>query len=379
MDGPLHEEGRGGVALAWKTSKWTLQAMQFVFTRAVKASLSSGPPEITLVVVHFHHKHSRLLAQWKEIAKELHGPNLILCADHNSLIVKHRDALAPPEFEHDTSLRATEQKVAALAKAGLHDVWVDIHCPTLMDIKDKEPSCPTGFTYGYPQDGERLDPQRLHRIDRIHATLELLNLATCVYPMFAAKSDQKAVLVEFTPPSFETEGTASRFYCPEAILQDQEAMEELEVSLQCITSTGDQWLEDALGCIQAATVSYHREHKGKKQSPEPQALRLLRASTTKSVLPAVYPFVSSPGIATTKTATAYTLLVGVYEKAQRDRMGMETLSKLKAVIASGETSGDLRARRNELYRLMKELHERKKLQQLMTRTGTSVRGAKAVA
>ena len=89
---PIHEEGRGGVALAWKTCKWTLQAMQFLSPRALKASLSSGPLEITLMVVHFHHKHSRRQAQWKEIAKELHGPNLILCADHNSLIVKHRDA-----------------------------------------------------------------------------------------------------------------------------------------------------------------------------------------------------------------------------------------------------------------------------------------------
>ena len=34
LDGPLHEEGRGGVALAWKTSKWTLQAMQFLSPRA---------------------------------------------------------------------------------------------------------------------------------------------------------------------------------------------------------------------------------------------------------------------------------------------------------------------------------------------------------
>ena len=130
LDGPLHEEGRGGVALAWKTSKWTLQAIQFLCPRALKASLSSGPLEITLMVVHFHHKHSRRQAQWKEIAKELHGPNLILCADHNSLIVKHRDAFAPREFEHDTSLRAREQEVAALAKVGPHDVWVDIHCPT---------------------------------------------------------------------------------------------------------------------------------------------------------------------------------------------------------------------------------------------------------
>ena len=58
---------------------------------------------------------------------------------------------------------------------------------------------------------------------------------------------------------------------------------------------------------------------------------------------------------------------------------METLSKLKGVITSGETSGDMRTRRNELYRLMRELQERKKLQQLVSRAGTAIRGAKAVA
>ena len=79
----------------------------------------------------------------------------------------------------------------------------------------------------------------------------------------------------------------------------------------------------------------------------------MRVSTKELVSPAVYPFLSSLGIAATEIARAYNLLVGVYEKAQRDRTGMETLSKLKRVIASGETSGDLRARRNELYRLMR--------------------------
>ena len=77
LDGPLHEEGRGGVALAWKTSKWTMQSMKFLSPRALKASLSSGPLEITIVVVHFHHKHTCRQSQWKDIAKELHGPNLI--------------------------------------------------------------------------------------------------------------------------------------------------------------------------------------------------------------------------------------------------------------------------------------------------------------
>ena len=119
-------------------------------------------------------------------------------------------------------------------------------------------------------------------------------------------------------------------------------MEELEISLQSITATGDQWWEDALGCIQTKAVNYQREHKNKKQSVELQALRFLRVSTRDSVTPAVYQFISSLGIAATEAATAYAILVGVYEKAQRDRLGMETLSKLKAVIAPGETSGDLR-------------------------------------
>ena len=219
---------------------------------------------------------------------------------------------------------------------------MDIHCPTLTVIKDKESSCPTGFTYGYPREGERLDPQRLHRIDRIHTTPDLLSLATSVYPMFAANSDHKAILVEFTPPSFETKDTFLRFYCPQTILQDSEAMEDLETSLKSINSTGDQWWEEALGCIQKKAVGYQREHKNKKQSVEPQALRFLRGSTRDSVTPAVYQFLSSLGIAATNAATAYTLLVGVYEKAQRDRTGMETLSKLKGVITTGETSGDLR-------------------------------------
>ena len=156
---------------------------------------------------------------------------------------------------------------------------MDIHCPTLTDIKDKDPFCPTGFTYGDPREGGRLNPQRLRRIDRIHTTPDLLSLATSVYPMFAANSDHKAILAEFTPPSFETEDTVPRFYCPEAILQDSEGMEDLETSPKSIASTRDQWWEDALGCIKKKAVRYQSEHKNKKQSVELQALRLLRAST----------------------------------------------------------------------------------------------------
>ena len=52
--------------------------MKFLSPRALKASLSSGPLEITLVVAHLHYQHTRRQSAWKDIAKELHGPNLIL-------------------------------------------------------------------------------------------------------------------------------------------------------------------------------------------------------------------------------------------------------------------------------------------------------------
>ena len=157
--------------------------------------------------------------------------------------------------------------------------------------------------------------------------------------MFAANSDHKAILAEFTPPSFDTEDTVPRFYCPETILQDPEAMEDLETSLKSIKSTGDQWWEEALSCIQKKAVNHQREDKNKKQSVELQALRFLRGSTRDSVTPAVYQFLSPLGIAATDAPTAYTLLVGVYEKAQRDRTGMEALSKLKGVITTGKVQG----------------------------------------
>ena len=41
------------------------------------------------------------------------------------------------------------------------------------------------------------DPQRPRRIDRIHATLKLVSLATYVYPTFATNSDHKAVLISY--------------------------------------------------------------------------------------------------------------------------------------------------------------------------------------
>ena len=55
-----------------------------------------------------------------------------------------------------------------------------------------------------------------------------------VYPKFLGGSDHKAIQVDFEPPAFDNDGVQSRFYCPEEILCDQEATEELERSLRKI-------------------------------------------------------------------------------------------------------------------------------------------------
>ena len=82
--------------------------------------------------------------------------------------------------------------------------------------------------------------------------------------MFAANLGHKAIVAEFTPPRFDTEDTVPRFYCPETILHDPEAMEHVETSLKSIKSTGDQWWEEALSCIQKKAINHQREHKNKK-------------------------------------------------------------------------------------------------------------------
>ena len=106
-------------------------------TESLEGLVHQWPTGRTLLVVHNRHKHSQRSAQWKEISKSLNGPNRIICASHNSLVGKHRDAFAPLEFGPDSALNARGHEVLALAKARLHDVWFDVHCLDLVNTREK--------------------------------------------------------------------------------------------------------------------------------------------------------------------------------------------------------------------------------------------------
>ena len=204
---------------------------------------------------------------------------MILCADHKSLPVKHNDALLPPEFDHDSALAAREQVVKEIAKAGLQDVWVGIHCP---DMKDKSDLQPAGFTYGFPKHvwvpREPLNPQRLRRIDRVHASVELMKLVTRAYPEFLGSSNHAAMQVDFEPLSFDNAGLQSRFYFREDILHGAEAMDKLETRLKKSHSTGAQWWEDTLSCIKLVAIDFRKECTPKKKLVESRSLHSCRLS-----------------------------------------------------------------------------------------------------
>ena len=71
--------------------------MQFLSSGALKATFTSGPLDIILVGVHFHHKHSKRSMQWKEIST-IPPPPLAI-----------QGAIAPLRIEYDTSSRARMQ------------------------------------------------------------------------------------------------------------------------------------------------------------------------------------------------------------------------------------------------------------------------------
>ena len=59
---------------------------------------------LKVVVVHFHLRHSLRYQQWKRIRENFQGPTVLLLVDHNSFIVKAKDAYRPPEFKQPAAL-----------------------------------------------------------------------------------------------------------------------------------------------------------------------------------------------------------------------------------------------------------------------------------
>ena len=114
------------MALAWKTSEWTLLHTIVLDRRMMVAQLQKDNFILKVVIAHFHHKHKLHFEQCNCLKGELGGPVVIKLADHNSLIIKGRDAYRPLQFENPTALTARELETQALSQQGLRDVWSEV-------------------------------------------------------------------------------------------------------------------------------------------------------------------------------------------------------------------------------------------------------------
>ena len=134
----------------------------------------------------FHHKNSLKYQQWLSVRDVLGGTTVIMLADHNSLLIKERDTYHPPKFEQPASLQAREMEVQMLSESDLFDVWIEVHDASSFEGvgTDHELNTSKGFTFASPKAGAALNPQRLRRIDRKHASRHLLHSVTKCFPTF---------------------------------------------------------------------------------------------------------------------------------------------------------------------------------------------------
>ena len=58
---------------------------------------------------------------------------VIMLADHNSLVVKGRDAYRPPRFEQPSALAARDLETQVLSQQNLRDVWSKVHDPSSVE------------------------------------------------------------------------------------------------------------------------------------------------------------------------------------------------------------------------------------------------------
>ena len=65
-------------------------------------------------------------------------------------------------------------------------------------------------------------------------------------------------------------------------------------------------------------------------------------------------------------AEAYRQLVVLHQSVQNDRVGVETLAKLKGLIAGSRQQGFGKERRQQLFKLMREMQHRRKLCSLVS-------------
>ena len=124
-------------------------------------------------------------------------------------------------------------------------------------------------------------------------------------------------------------------------------------------------------------LEFQADQPRRKGSREEQVLRFVLNCSPHSVSQTAYGFLQEQGYCPQNHQQAYTLLVAGYEQFRSDKARDQILGELEPLL-TGEHE-NFRERRNRVYKLMRELQVRKRLQNLRTSAGVMLTKATTIA
>ena len=305
-----------------------------------------------------------------QIAPTLVPRDTIYLSDHNSVTVPSRDICAPHlSSEHSTVIAAREAELDFLTNHQPIDTFACFHSGRHSDF-DLE-----GWTWGFapakPTASASPDLaanectpvlDRKRRIDRILLQENFQNSVVECHSRFVASSDHKAVIASL---SAKPTKQGKRLRIPTAFLSSEDTLQQLQADLQSIDTEGYSKWADGMECIKTATFSYEKAH-GATGITELQSL--LMVSSIHHLSEEAWCYLKEHGYTPSSAKAAYKILTALAERSDSDRSGQQVLDKLKTTLHDPHHFQPWR-RRQEIWRLTKQLQFKRKLYSLRNRSG----------
>ena len=219
----------------------------------------------------------------------------------------------------------------------------------------------------------RADCGRRRRIDRILIPAELQPHINGCYPSFLANSDHKMVTL-LLAPNFATQ-TVKRKHCPTTFLSDEDVTDKIQSKLEEISLAGYSGWSEAMRVIRQGAYRYELDHR---ETGYTELQVLVHESSLQWLPPAAWGFLKSKGLTPKTASSAYSLLVSYAAAESLDRTGTKVLAKLKLALADPFES-EIRQKRQDVWRLVKQLQHKRRLLSLRDRYGVILPDAPAIA
>ena len=177
-----------------------------------------------------------------------------------------------------------------------------------------------------------------------------------------ASSDHKAVIASL---SAKPTKQGKRLRIPTAFLSSEETLQQLQTELQSIDTEGYSKWADGMECIKTAAFSYE---KANRATGITELQSLLMVSSTHHLSEEAWRYLKEHGYTPSSARAAYQILTALAERSDTDRSGQQVLDKLKTTLHNPHHFQPWR-RRQEIWRLTKQLQFKRKLYSLRNRSG----------